>query len=855
MESSSATSTRLAGVVFKQVPKSTPSGGVRRTYAPTVSADLPTSTGPAEQQITRSADYVPWLGRTQTLVDSEAVTTTAFAVSDHVYLARDHPWAIALAEEPSGSHLSRTSFPPEVIYLTGLGDGAKVRVFPDALHTRFGLPAMRVQGLQAPGAPFVCPVVREPVALITARDGDLLVSVGQTLGMRTVSLPCGHGSVDGVAVAVDYNSLPGDCGSPVLSRRGIVGTHIGSGHPEPINFLWPVGEQPRTESQDFTVPPRAKLTLEAEATPPHSPDFAALSLESVIRPGVAFQTAPERGGGGGTGPARRGGGGQRRGSVSSRGSQRSGRSGRSARSGRSRQGGQRRRRPNRVPGGNGMGRYGPTLPNGAYGRGGREALVTEAGMGDGAPIVGSDNIQAGGILAASNGIVERYIDQLVSPWGSTPQRLPDDCIRPTSLAKLFANRTYTVGSSPGLFFAMHSKPSLYSSTAGLDQSQIEGQLSSGALTSPRLVPTYRYAPGCILQPLSFTTSLDDGSQLSGTPTVVGPWGDDYGTEQATLMSWVAASRTLAMAIRLRVVGLPTSTFLPAGKVYFGQFRGLNTDTPLTEQDWTTAERLGIAAHVSLDAVRQAGSKTWYVLPDGTDKFRLSSFFQPAPGLFRAGDIDSAESTDSNIRCFPAYVSPPTSGYPSLSRLVVPYGGTASNQDQVAADETYYIFVACFGLQAGTVIEVDYSMTLEYVPTQAAPPGIETAVQLRNSSAVDGIFGASAVLADARGVLLQSPGDKTIVRPSATVPVSAENLSSARAVREALYDGVRGLSGTTYLPRGRSPLTEGWFDWLSKGEIGGLKWDFTEPPNTGAGGAPAGARSARPASRHSARRRR
>jgi hypothetical protein len=423
-----------------------------------------------------------------------------------------------------------------------------------------------------------------------------------------------------------------------------------------------------------------------------------------------------------------------------------------------------------------------------------------------------------------------YLEQMINPWGGARQRLPDHNIRPTNLAAMFANRTYTTGSSTGLYFAMHSKLTNYNGTSIV--AETNSPYSAAGATS--LGTVYQYVPGCILTPIPFTSALGD-TTINNLP-----WNDDYGAELAVSNQFVAASRPLSVAMRFRVVGLPSGMFMAPGRLYVAQVRYNAIDLPKTEQDFVTLERLNQASHVSLDSVRASGSKTFFVVPDGADKFRLSSSFALAPGVFTLGDFVSATATNVSVRLFPA-VTPHAYGSTGLvdpTRAIMPYistpvyvsnvtpggGGVTSDgitdpADALSADETYFLVAALFGSAAGTVLEVDYAVVTETVPTPSAPPGMETAIQMSSSPAMDAIFSAATMVAATRGVMFQCPGDKTVTAgPMATAESKRFSGSAARQLVRAAGRPV--------------PRAEGFFDfdWIKSATFGkkgnGLSWDFT-----------------------------
>jgi len=454
---------------------------------------------------------------------------------------------------------------------------------------------------------------------------------------------------------------------------------------------------------------------------------------------------------------------------------------------------------------------------------------------------------------------------ILNPWSAHPVRLPDHVVVPTSLGRFFANRTYnltgcgTVG--PNFIFAMNSK--LSNPTSAQPPESTSAFISSVASTvTSSSTNAYAYTPGNILNPLQWglgaqvdphaadglfdftnqTTNPVNGSPGSPTQSA-SPWGDGFGASLASTIPFVSAYRTLAMAIRVRIVGLPPSQFMTPGKMYFAQVRYDATDMPVTEQDFVVLEQLGRASHVSADAVREAGSKTVFFVPDGINKLTMSSNFMIAPGVLQANQVftnqDAPPQPSAGVRYLPSLGVLHASGSdPCLS--IVPYsttGGTAGSAsligpaqtlagagdatDAYSADATTLLVVAYFGAQDGVVLEVDYSTVVEYIPNKSTPGGVEALVQLPSSPAMDSIYAAAAVLAEARPVMIQHAGDLTI---SSSSPGGSRE---SGAIRSRLARMARAATGGTF--------REGFwdFDWLKSGSLGsagsGLNWDFSEKP--------------------------
>jgi len=393
--------------------------------------------------------------------------------------------------------------------------------------------------------------------------------------------------------------------------------------------------------------------------------------------------------------------------------------------------------------------------------------------------------------------VANYVSMVTNPWSGSVMRLPDVNITPTCLAKFHANRTYELApeSGNGVLFGINSRLGVYSKYGPRDQTSVIAD-PSGNLIADAI---YAYAPGTIMPPIEVAPD--------GTTAASYVWADDYGNEQQQTTTWTSSFRTLAMAARVRVVGLPSGQFMAPGKIYFAQVRCDRTDVPTTEQDFVVLERLGRATHVSVDAVRESGSKTFYAVPDSADKFNLSSQFWLPPGIYPPEQVGGqAGFTQRGTRTFPSATA---SNF--ADSLICPYDGSSYGvgvvsgtaisdpTDAAVADQTMMIIMGVFGLTPDKAVslEVNYATVIEYIPAGTAPPGLEAAVQLPNSGALDSIFAACAVATELRPRLLQAPGDKTITTTSQTPSVASE----------AMTRGAKRSTGTLVSRR------ESWLDWL------------------------------------------
>lgn len=147
------------------------------------------------------------------------------------------------------------------------------------------------------------------------------------------------------------------------------------------------------------------------------------------------------------------------------------------------------------------------------------------------------------LASYANGIAERagairgaspYLRMLINPFDATSRRYPDESIVPTGVVHLTTSNTYTVDAS--------------AASVGF-YTFLNWKLRTASGTSPFHATYYPPIP------------------FGGTITYA-----DYGGPQSSWAALSAVDRTLACAVRARLVGLPTSTFVPSGTLYFIQYQ-------------------------------------------------------------------------------------------------------------------------------------------------------------------------------------------------------------------------------------------------------------------------------------------
>lgn len=314
-----------------------------------------------------------------------------------------------------------------------------------------------------------------------------------------------------------------------------------------------------------------------------------------------------------------------------------------------------------------------------------------------------------------------YLQMLVDPFSPKGHRYPDETIVPTALIRFSASTTYTVdaaaaasGFNATLCWKLRTA---FNGPGGFD-STFTYPTTNGN------IPTYR----------------------------------DYGAPQA---SWAAIStidRTLACGIRVRHIGLPVSTFVPSGTLYFLQTQvGESTGAYSTESaciqavtamkgfSLTCAElsRLGGAVHIPY-------------LPQGPMSYVFSAPTNAASG-------------------FPDNVN------------------TIADQS-VAANGN--LFVIGFGLQAGVILRIDYAHHAEYIPGLAAAGLVETKVEMPSVDTREKIaHGTSTVLRTIGG---GTSAASLSLFPSGSSPFGGGSGSTLGSMVESLMGFAGSATGVSFL---------------------------------------------------------
>lgn len=329
--------------------------------------------------------------------------------------------------------------------------------------------------------------------------------------------------------------------------------------------------------------------------------------------------------------------------------------------------------------------------------------------------------------------LSNYMEMILDPHRSTENavRYPDETIVPTGLVSLQDSITYTV-------------PAEEVGTVGTFRTLLRWKVIDDDVASS-------YSENPILSPIPIGAT----SHTGGTRTY---------TQQSNWLPLSAVDRTLACGIRLRMVGLPTSTFMPSGTVYFLQYQNveLSDFNAGLITDGESYARAAVAAKKGFSCTINELSKTEGVtvpyLPQGPMSFVFSDSNTAASAI--AGIVGAGVS----------------------STVVSANGG---------------VMVVGFGLQPGSILRFDYGHVIEYVPRAKAAGLIQTAVQPPSSAMRDSISHGAAMVQ-------QTISGATSLSSIAKV-VAGGAMQAAAAVAKSVVASVPGGSAVV---RGLAGMAEG-----------------------------------------------
>jgi hypothetical protein len=319
------------------------------------------------------------------------------------------------------------------------------------------------------------------------------------------------------------------------------------------------------------------------------------------------------------------------------------------------------------------------------------------------------------VASRSGRVASPYLGMVINPFDSKSTRYPDETIVPTALVRLTASETFTVDSP--------------AASSGF-WSFLNWKVLDLAGTDPVTSATYT-------KPVAF----------GGTVVYT-----DYGAPQSAWRPLDAVDRTLACAVRVRLMGLPTSTFVPSGTLYFlqyqpGEFLSLDTEVECIQ---AVTARKGFS--LTLAELARLGAVHIPFLPQGPMSYVFSTANTEASG-----------------------------GLPGTSAVgpVAPNGG---------------LMVVGFGIQENAVLRYDYAHHVEYIPKVASAGLVETKVELPSVVERESIAkGSQSVLNAIAGGT--SASDIKVLRGSSARAPWSETLSSGLSTLDSMVSTMSRLSSS------------------------------------------------------------
>lgn len=236
---------------------------------------------------------------------------------------------------------------------------------------------------------------------------------------------------------------------------------------------------------------------------------------------------------------------------------------------------------------------------------------------------------------------------VVNPFeASHTCRYPDETIIPTAVAAFNSAISYTVPAAGNVIAALNVGLSNYSTTASQQP---------------------------IFSPVSFT---------AGTYTAAYT---NYGTAQTTFANLACSDRTVAAGLRVKVLGLPASTFVASGTFYFIQADGGPSDPDTLYINATTGETNCINGVLAGKGFSVAAQE---LLGEG---LHIPYFARGANSfIFKDVNLPDSNALQGTIGA----TNPLTAGI-------------------LQADPR--LIIVGYGLQTGAILRFEYTTHVEYVP--------------------------------------------------------------------------------------------------------------------------------------------
>jgi len=257
-----------------------------------------------------------------------------------------------------------------------------------------------------------------------------------------------------------------------------------------------------------------------------------------------------------------------------------------------------------------------------------------------------------------------------------------------------------------------------------DETIVPTALTHLAASKTFLVP----AEGTVAASLGWkATTVAGGGGCVGAP---GPLSSfvtttDYGLPQASYEPVSTIDRTLACAIRARLIGLPVSTFMPSGTLYFFQVQ---------QHEWLDF----------VTSLQGVGGETVAIQAVTAGK----GFAVTANELSRTDGLHISYLPQGPM----SFVFSNTGSVPAGTDLT--FSNMSSNGN---------LLVVGFGMNEGQLLRFDYTHHVEYVPRFAAAGLIQTSVEPPSAPARDAIARGAAYLQQSRSgatTVGENPGATT-----------------------------------------------------------------------------------------------
>lgn len=341
-------------------------------------------------------------------------------------------------------------------------------------------------------------------------------------------------------------------------------------------------------------------------------------------------------------------------------------------------------------------------------------------------------------------------------------RYPDETLVPTSMVHLASSYTYTAPSDKPFATILRQK---------------------ALMAVPMNPPSGGYNIGTIGLPSQFVPG--SGQQV---PDLWSAGLIDYGQAQKQWTPLSVTDRTLACAIRARITGLPTSTFMPSGTLYFLQLQSRDLGSVYADSTMSTLgvqttgdDIMANGESACIRAVEAGKGFSVTVAELGKESSLHIPFVPQGPMSFVFSDTNAAGA------------QVPGGWAPYLNQQGA--ADQAPMSTVVSAPTT--LVILGFGLQAGMQIRFDYAHHIEYIPSSGAAGLVETVTELPSHASREGISHGSHVLATS--IQGQTTGSR--------IKAALENFAVTQgpALARGAFNLLKGPVGSALMPGIKSSM--------------------------------------------------